>query len=263
MKKLLFLFLMMCLLSCSNNDDIQDIQTVQNTADLEPDRIWVSLAEWPNNVGFNNGPLEYKFTYENGNLKKMSGQLVEAYPGTLLFIKDYYWDLSYIGNKITLKNYTDKKINELIYTIENGRPLKAEMYNDLDELVFTKEYTYEPNKIKVYINQADIRETYITYYFDSNKNLIKSEKLEKISGIDQKLTITNYSDFDTAKNPYKKLYLLNDTFYEKSLSANNYRKAEGTTELLNSSHPFPSGTFMYSQTYIYDANGQIFLHHPF
>jgi hypothetical protein len=247
---------MMCLLSCSNNDDIQDIQTVQNTADLEPDRIWLYLADWPLN---NAHSWEYKFTYENGNLKKMSGQLADT------FSYDYNRIVTYMGNKVTIESFPNNdnyRADKLIYTIENGRPINAEMYDSIDELMFKKNYTYESNKIKVYINWYDVQEIYITYYFDSNNNLIKSEKLEKEIGIDRKLTITNYSDFDTAKNPYKKLYLLNDTFYEKSLSANNYRKIKGTIQQFYTLTPMPPVIFENNCNYTYDINGQIILHFP-
>ncbi|WP_326982229.1 hypothetical protein VUJ46_18800 [Chryseobacterium sp. MYb264] len=41
----------------------------------------------------------------------------------------------------------------------------------------------------------------------------------------------------------------------------NYRKIEGTTELLNTQNPFPNGNFNSEWTYQYDSNGQVLLYH--
>jgi hypothetical protein len=104
-----------------------------------------------------------------------------------------------------------------------------------------------------------------TYYFDSNNNLSKSETLEKAGDKNKQFTTTVYSDFDNAKNPFKKLYLINDDFYEKSLSKNNFRAKESVIEYAESPGgitPQP-GISKAKWTYNYDAHGQVLLYFPF
>lgn len=55
---------------------------------------------------------------------------------------------------------------------------------------------------------------------------------KKTGGVDNKVTTTIYSDYDTAKNPFRKLYLVNEDFYEKGLSANNFRAKKTTSQYL-------------------------------
>ncbi|WP_129536095.1 hypothetical protein [Chryseobacterium sp. 3008163] len=72
------------------------------------------------------------------------------------------------------------------------------------------------------------------------------------------MTTIYYSNFDTAKNPYKKLYLMNENFFVKSLSANNYRKMSYTIEYLQNPQSVP-GNGSSEWTYNYDSNGQVII----
>ncbi|MFP3681878.1 hypothetical protein SB725_32845, partial [Pseudomonas sp. SIMBA_041] len=64
------------------------------------------------------------------------------------FSPDAYRTLSYNNNKVELK-YSDNSYTTLVYTMENGKPKKSELYID-NELVTSKSYTYESNKVMVY-----------------------------------------------------------------------------------------------------------------
>jgi len=256
MKKIFYLLFALSVMSCGSDDIVSENQ--QQTADLSPEKALVHYMEFPKIVPFS--PSYYTFNYENGRLIKMTGKIQEFSNVGYLFFPEPYRTLTYNDNKVELKD-SDNAYSTVIYTMESDRPKKSELYID-NELVTTKSYTYESNKIMVYEDTYNKnKEVFITYLFDSNQNLIKSEKLEKSGGADKTLTTTNYSNFDQAKNPFKKLSLINDNLYEKSLSINNYRKVEGTVYQFYNPNQFPPGSFNSQWTYQYDSNGQVLLFH--
>lgn len=258
------MFFVLSLVCCNNNDEIiqENQQILQN---LEPDKAYAHYIEFPN-LGVSLQPSwYYTFNYESGRLVKMTGRSIHYQGIGYVFNSEPYYNLTYNNNKVEVKDsqspYTSK-----VYTIENNKPIQSVSYNhnpNGDEVYKTTTYTYEMNKIVVYesIYNGNM-ETYTTYFFDVNKNLIKSEKLEKSQGVNKRLKTTNYLNFDNAKNPYKKLGLVNENFYEKSLSTNNYRKIEGTTQEFDNPNQFPPGNFNAQWSYQYDQNGQVLLYHP-
>ncbi|MCS3532592.1 hypothetical protein [Chryseobacterium sp. JUb7] len=275
-KKIFFFFFALSIISCSTNDDVLEEQNNVQQEDLQPEKILPPYV-YPT-TSFTIGGY-FKCVYNNGKLTRMYGRYLKSEQLGVpdRFDLDSFMTFTYNNNQVKLEFISDSGVDlgmVIIYTMENDRLIKSELYYrdfvEPDMLVKTRTYTYEANKIAVYEDENNkMRESFITYTFDSNKNLIKSEKLDKSYGIDSKLTVTNYSNFDHAKNPFKKLSLVYDqnnihdnTFYVKSLSANNYRKIEGTTQLLNSQHPYPQGTFMSQWNYNYDSQGQVVLYHP-
>ncbi|MBW7676116.1 hypothetical protein [Chryseobacterium chendengshani] len=262
MRKISYLFLAFLLLSCSgNNDDLQDNQN--NTSnELEPSKIWTYYAELPT-ITMQNPDWYYQFSYENGLLKRMNGRLSKinnSGSDLYLFSHDIFSNVSYSGNQIVVEHsQNDGEIKKIIYTLENGKVEKSESFNEYNDLIITKIFSYETDKISVHTKRYTF-DTYDYYFFDSNKNLIKSEKLEVSSNIQTKLTTTQFLNFDQAKNPYKKLYIVNDNFFVKSLSSNNYRKITYTTQYLQ--YPELNPGFGNTEwTYQYDSNGQLILYH--
>lgn len=257
MKKLFYFLFILGIISCANSDDILENQQI--STELEPNKAFVHYIEFPKQT-IPQPSWYYTFNYENGNLIKMTGKFVKSESIWLpdSFYPDSFITLSYSTNQTEVK-YSSDTYPTIVYTMENNKPKKAELYNQFNELITVKNYTYESGKIKIY-SKTYTFETYSTYYFDSNSNLIKSEKLEKSGGEDKTLTTTTYSNFDNSKNPFKKLYLVNDNFYEKSLSRNNYRKINYTVEYLENPQSLP-GNGNSEWIYQYDSNGQIVLYH--
>lgn len=249
-------------MSCGNEDNtISEIP--QQIVDLSPEKALVHYMEFPKILPVT--PSYYTFNYENDRLIKMTGKIQEFSNVGYLFFPEPYRTLTYNDNKVELK-YSDDPYTNVVYTMENGKLKKSELFT-YNELETTKSYTYENNKIIVYEDTYNKKkEAFISYFFDSNKNLIKSEKLEKLGGVDNKLTIINYSNFDYSKNPFKKLSLINDNLYEKSLSANNFRKREAVIQYIpnaaNGNIQLPPGIENSTWTYQYDSNGQVLLYHP-
>lgn len=258
MKKLLYLIFVLNLMSCSvNNDVLEDQQDI--TVDLEPNKAFVHNMQFPKIISLD--LKYYTFNYENGRLIKMVGKLMS----NGLFFSEPYISLSYNNNKVTLK-HSDDPNNIVVYTMENNILKSAELYMYDNILVSKKSYTYETDKVIVYEDRFNKNnEVLTTFFFDSNKNLTKSEKLEKSGGMDMKFTTVTYLDFDHAKNPFKKLSLMNDNFYEKSLSANNFRAIEAISQNLpnpaNGNTQYPPGYLNSQWTYPYDFNGEILLYH--
>lgn len=259
MKKLFYFLFALTLFSCSSNDEETQIE------DLQPDKAYLFFADEPYTPA---SSWHYQFTYKNGNLIKMNGKLYTPSPGTFYFDPNAQVTLTYNNNQVAVDGTTFDNI-PIVYILENGKPKTAKMsYQDEygEKVVMSKTYTYEPSKITVYSKRYDI-ETVTAYYFDAKNNLIKKESLEKTwKGEDNIRTTTTYTDFDNARNPFKKMYLINDTFYEKSLSANNFREKKTVYQYLpnsqNGNVNMPSG-FSYNQwTYKYDSNGQLLLYYP-
>ncbi|OCK53141.1 hypothetical protein BA768_00875 [Chryseobacterium sp. CBo1] len=262
MKKLLYILLAFAVISCSGTDDILQEATFQNnSSELQPDKIWVYYAELPviTNV---NQDWNYKFLYENGLLKRMTGRLNKVNSGgsnIYFFSNDIYTNVSYLPNQVVVEHSEmHDGVKKIVHTLQNNKLIKSEIYNNYNEIYQVKNYSYEANKISVHTKWYSW-DTYDTYFFDSNKNLIKSEKLELSGNVETKLTKTDYLNFDTAKNPYKKLSLLNENFFVKSLSENNYRKISYTTQYLPNDPQILPGNGYNEWTYQYNSDGQVVL----
>ncbi|KUJ54759.1 hypothetical protein [Chryseobacterium aquaticum] len=260
MRKIFYLLFTFLLWSCSSNDDSQDSQN--NTSyGLEPSRIWTYYAELPISTT-KNPDWYYQFSYENGLLKMMNGKLYKMGNSGFefyTFSQNVSANFSYSGNQIVVE-YSENggEIKKSINTLESGRIKKSESFDEFNNLIITKNYSYETDKISVHTKRYTF-DTYDTYFFDSNKNLIKSEKLQVSSNIQTRLTTTQYLNFDQAKNPYKKLYIVNDNFFIKSLSENNFRKITYITQDLQYPELYPGSGYT-EWTYQYDSNGQVILY---
>ncbi|RQO41727.1 hypothetical protein DBR39_03690 [Chryseobacterium sp. KBW03] len=267
MKKIFYISLVLSLFSCTSNDDsTQDEDTPSPIVQTEK-----AYAYCTDGVGTGPSSKEYyEFTYENGSLTNVKGRFYPVFMQMFnMFFTDRITKLAYSGNTVTVSELEPgaaSGYHEYRYTMDNNRPVKQEHYyvNNVtgpNAVTETKTYTYEQNKLKNSYWKFDgpgIYEYFATYYYDNNNNLTKCEVLEKVSGVDTKFSTVTYSDFDNAANPFKKLYLINDTFFEKSLSANNFRKRESSTVTINSGLPPKTGTKKW--TYKYDTNGQIILY---
>lgn len=257
MKKIFYVLFALSLFSCKSNEE--DIVEETQIQDLQPDKAYIHYVDRPtSNL---NADWYYRFNYENGNLTKISGWLMGK-----TFSSDAHTDLTYQGNEAKISYSFDSDLTN-VYTLQNNRPIKEVLYIQ-DFIQGTKTYTYENDKIKIFLKPTNgLSDYFVTYYFNPvTKNLIKSEFLHKLQGADVELTTTIYSDFDNAQNPFKKMGLVSDDLYEKSLSANNFRKKVVTVEQFahpaNGNVAMPPSTTIKELTYKYDSNGQVLLYHP-
>ncbi|AZA79282.1 hypothetical protein EG347_18130 [Chryseobacterium sp. G0186] len=225
------------MLSCSGSND----ETVDETQDLQPDKAYAFYVDTPysGNTFVNN--FHYQFTYENGDLKTFS---LPTATFTLLYQNNQV--------KIVQGNYY------VLHTIKNNRPIKSEFYDYSSVLFKTKLYSYSKGTVAVHEKEGN-KDAYMTFYFNSDNNLIKQEMVVQKDGLNLGMYTSIYSDYDKAKNPFVKLGLVNDILFIKSLSTNNFRKIETSYEsFTNQDIP----TKIYNCVYKYDSNGQVLLYHP-
>ncbi|SHF22572.1 hypothetical protein [Chryseobacterium takakiae] len=255
MKKFFYILCIAGIFSSCDNDESAAIVDQE----LQPEKISAFIASFPKSYSSIDPHLNYEFSYENGLLKKASGKIMSPAPGITTFMTDPYSLFSYNNDKISIQHseIAGNGAKKEICNVENGKLKSRYLYDSSDSQFSEIIYTYQADKIIVH-EKKYTWEYFTTYFFDSNQNLIKSEKLEKSGGIDSKLTTTFYSNFDTAKNPFKKLYVCNDNFYEKSLSKNNYRKIDYTVQDLQNPQFLP-GSGHSEWTYSYGSDGQIIL----
>lgn len=272
MKKLFYISLVVSLFSCSSSNDDTSTDTPPPPPVIQTEKAYVYAVD---GVGTPNAKEFYEFTFENGNLTNVKGRFYKIFMQMEnMFFADKTTTLSYNNDKVILSELegpTFSGYQEYRFTMANNKPIKQEHYfvnatTGPGTVADTKTYTYEQDRIKnIYwkIEGFGGYEYFTTYYYDNNNNLTKSEFLERINGVDNKLTTAIYSDFDNAANPFKKLYLLNNDLFEKSLSVNNFRKKVSTTENLNPANGnIPQKISTKIWNYKYDTNGQVSLYFP-
>lgn len=264
MKKILYILLGICMLSCSTSND--DEVVVEEAPGVYPDKAYTIYLSGLFVSGPPTNSSHYQFTYTNGNLTGITNKFepwpeypdLQDYPNISLF---------YENNQIkVLTTSPGEYARFTIYTMDGKRPVKSEYYimaiNQKYYLNNTAYYTYEKNKITINREYRGTDKTRVsTYYFDDNHNLTKSEDISKSQYSGEFVQMYVYSDFDKAKNPFKSLWLFEGATYLKSLSTNNFRKVEYTSGYANTGDFEPTITQTY--TYKYDADGQVQLYHPF
>lgn len=262
MKKIFYILLGICVLSCSdsNGDVVEDVQ------DIYPDKVYKSLVSGLFVTDPVTNPSYYQFTYTDGSLTGVSNKFQTSpdfpdsdFPTTTLF---------YENNQIKVLTTSIGDSRYTLYTMVGKKPVKSEQYtmsiNQQYYLNNTAYYTYEKDKIIIsreYTGSAN--KTVSTHTFDSKHNLIKSEVVYKTKSPISSVNIMIYSDFDNSKNPFKNLWLLGGDTYIKSLSSNNFRKIEYTQGYIDSGVFESNYTIDYTyNNYKYDSKGQLLLYYP-
>lgn len=277
-KELLFVVLLsLSLSSCSSGDeDIQEVTATvnNNDGDLMPARI-LKLV-----VGFEDSDpvaLDYyqRFTY---NSQKKLVKVNREHSNQL---SQVYLNLNYSGNTVTVENRSyDPNIkilkNTTVYTLNNNgkvieKYVPSPSFNG--QVTYgSRKYYYEydgQNKLqKVILKYPDIvpgtpsyhylkelERVDLFFYEGNNLKRIVSQSAEDYNSNSSKKRETVFSDYDTAKNPFKKLELIEFYFY-RSLSENNYRNMkiynydeEGTKTLFSEQ----------GWNFRYDQNNQLLL----
>ncbi|AIL45774.1 hypothetical protein [Elizabethkingia anophelis] len=94
------------------------------------------------------------------------------------------------------------------------------------------------------------------YIYDSNNNLQKiittTHKTGNLNSSIKTKEIT-FGDYDTSKNPFVKLGILND-YFERSLSKNNFRSR---TEITYNINGIPGDKSENTWTFMYDTKGNL------
>ncbi len=244
--------------------------------DLMPEKInygWTMSNVMWNPETDNN----YHFTYDNNKrlINKKGGFLPIAgstgFSG--FFSTSVNTKITYENNKAILNDYVDNpnftiQPNYTVYTLLNNQIV--EKYIPSNNPIFDKKslYKYTNSKLTEIItsypnmpyNPNDPYDFVFTssekFEYDNNGNLIKIVFVAKHNNvINGGIKETVFGNYDKAKNPFKKLYLIEEYFY-KSLSKNNYRKILITSYDQNNNIISSSGS---SWEFPYDSAGNIIL----
>lgn len=240
-KILLGLLISITLFSCtSNDDDFQNEKVEVSNNDLIPEKLLKSIVGLDGDE-INQSDYYQLFSYNN------QGQLLKVKKDYGSFIYPVYLNLEYNGNTVTVKDKIDDNSvvtskKSLIYTLDNNGKI-IEKYIPAIYSIYdytAKKYYYEynpdgklfrvtlryPNLTPGMANydELDIFERIDTFIYDGN-NLKKiiSQSVKEYNSNSSARTETVFLDYDNARNPFKRLGLLESYFY-RSLSQNNYRE---------------------------------------
>lgn len=271
MKKILSLLLFgLVIVSCSKTDDHPENPDVNDPLVTKMNGIFYSNTSPYNQPGIT---LNFEYNTAKKLTKKVGGLLpIPNTSGfTEIFSDKIYTTLTYSNNNVTVEHFS----SSTDFTVAKNTKLFA--INPLDQILIKEvlnsgnygltrqTFTYVNNKLseikttrpdRTY-NSSDPNDYLLTYlekfYFDANGNLSKAEYFEQRNGINKGLKIIRtFEDYDSATNPCKRLFLLDDYFY-RSLSKNNFRKyteAQYYNDVLASTNSF-------KWTFSYNTNGQI------
>ena len=278
-KNLLYFFSIFILLfSCRSNDSESDIKTEPEVLIKKLDAMFYTgtyQAPGPSSKKY------FGFEYDSSNrLTKKKGAFVSSSSAGgimyYLFIEEFGTIIEYGNKSATIKNFSTRPdltlpedIENLIFNntnqiIEknipnrNPRSNKKIKYFYNDKLLIKRETTY-PNQFYDPSLPWDYIETIIEdFIYDSNHNLQKivttNHKTGNVNSVTKIEEIT-FSDYDTSKNPFVKLGILND-YFERSLSKNNFRSRTKTGYDRNGTINSKSEN---NWNFAYDAKGNLIL----
>ncbi|KPH13108.1 hypothetical protein [Chryseobacterium sp. ERMR1:04] len=246
MRKRIFLSLILSftLISCTSNDE--DIQNVVENKDIMPTKIFKPIMGPDENDPFkSNSDLYYFYdellTYNNG------GNLIKVERSYKPDLFPVYLDLNRNGNTVTVEyksNDSDgfKLKNTVIYTLNNiGKAVEKYIPVVGPNSFAVRKYYYEYSadgrlyKIKLkypnYTSNSHLDELEridVFIYSGNNLKKIISQSVKEYDTNSNSRTEIDFLDYDNARNPFKRLGLLESYFY-RSLSENNYRQINYTS----------------------------------
>ena len=267
------------LFSCRNSDNESDIKAEQEflVKRLNP----IFSPEGYNISASGPGVNSYfEFEYDSKNrITKRIGSVLQVSTYSYVFTDRIAIIIKYNNSSASIKKIDIKDPNSTIIDIEenilfnnsnqiieknipslnhNSKYDKRIKYFYNNKTLVKRETTY-PNKLFNTLELWEYIETIVEdYIYDSNSNLQKivttSHKAGSINSVDKIKEIT-FGDYDTSKNPFVKLGILND-YFERSLSKNNFRsRAEISYNIDGKPYKGSENTWNYP----YDSTGNLIL----
>lgn len=236
MRKLLLICLSCLLLSCGKDDE-----TAEPLIGAYAAKYMVDMNEGAYYSSFR----AYAFEYKDGKVTQRTGgqecildnSCQGKSPLDQFSIVD---DVTYGENTISIVNRSgdseqdirqwewsfklksSNQVEYLLRKIEDSRLYDSLRYtygadNRLKQIVKYRVYEDESEKFAIKDGTKD-------FYFNASANLEKVETRNLLDdGFVIKMTTETFGDYDTAVNPFQRLFMFDDTFY-RSLSKNNFRK---------------------------------------
>jgi hypothetical protein len=240
-KLFVLLLVLVTLNSCSlNEEEFEETNITNVDNDLKPEKIYRS------HFGFEEYEVLYipdliydLFTYNNVN--KLVKMEKANFSNTVYWV---YLNFEYNGNKVVVENKSDlpnlpvpKK--KIIYTLDNsGRIIEKSIPDPIAPYAEKKYYFQYDSQGRLYqirliypnITQEspyfsmiqDLENVETFYYQGANLEKTITQTMRSIYENSNVKVEKVFSDYDAAKNPFKKLEMVDFYFY-RSISDNNYR----------------------------------------
>jgi hypothetical protein len=172
----------------------------------------------------------------NGQIMKRVGGFRPVDGGSYLFGTEYYDAISYSGNRILvekgkLSNYPSDPVDKTAFLVDAQGRITHKI--DVREPGYesprdTLKYQYDSQGLLIGTQRKIFSELYenAVYYYNARKNLDSIVWREIYQGNQlQKTIVEKFSNYDSAPNPLRKLFIFDETFL-RSLSVNNFMKYE-------------------------------------
>lgn len=269
--KLLFFATLLAFTSCSNNDDEVSIEVSQPVSQA-PNKISYTFPLMAQSSPGKDPNYYFEYDGQGRVIKKIGG--IMTFPsstgGGSVFSNSIYTTVSYNGNTAIIGTYSSDfnvKLNKRSFEFDSqGRVVKSVIDSPYPEWEKHLTYTYDnagklveistqlPNMPYIPTDPNDYILTYIDRFtYDTSGNLQKVVATERRNNVDfLVLQETEFGNFDTAQNPFKRLALFDEYFY-LSLSKNNPQKKI-------TRYSQPGGGFSYNTqewTNQYEPNGNL------
>lgn len=248
--------------SCSSNED-------ENNIKKNNDPLLTKMSYYGFFSEYQNQALVY-FEYDkHKRLTKTIGGFLDLQTNLYLYRKDIYTLLTYSNDntKVTIKSFANTGSSDVllnsVYIILNksNQIIEKQIPISSGDAIWLNQklnFSYSGDKLievkttypdRVYDPGEEIRMTLEKFYYDENGNLSKAEYFNPYY---KEKMIQTFEDYDNSYNPYKRLYLLKDYFYQ-SLSKNNFQKHTKTFY----KNDIMISTSETSWKYSHDSNGNI------
>lgn len=232
MKKTLLLIFGALTISCNSDDNSSTI----SEPNYHINEYFFDNMIYPNGVMENLDNL-VKIEYDsNLNITQRKGGYSPFDPATgysFIFMDNLYDQLTYSSNEIliekkTTSTFTIPKFERKIFLDNNNRIIKKAIFREFDltprDTVY---YSYNTNG-KLLESRNGSNDSYnevSKFYYNSANNLDSVVTRKYNSTALQSKVVEEFSNYDSAVNPVKNLFIFEETFY-RSLTHNNFRKYE-------------------------------------
>lgn len=244
------------------NSDDQSSTTPEPTYHIN--EYYFNHMMYPNGVMENLDNL-VKIEYDtNLNITQRKGGYTAFDPATgyaFIFTDVLYDQLTYSSNQIfiekkTTSTFSVPKFERKIFLDNQHRMIKKAIFREFDLTPRdTFYYSYNANGKLIESRNGNINSAHevSSFYYNSANNLDSIVTQKYQAATIQSKVVEEFSNYDSAANPVKNLFLFEETFY-RSLTQNNFRKYERKEYDADDHLTFSS---FKNWTLIYDESGNV------
>lgn len=262
MKKIILIIIVITVFGCNDDGEESTSATSVNLID----KYYFKNMMYPvSTLSDANSDNLVKLVYDSNKriIKRNGGyrEIDQSTGYTHAYDETIYDEITYSGNQIFIQRksssniFTPTKYEATIF-FDNELKYTKKIVQDLSTFpqTYTLFYFFDSDKnlIKTQKTYSNIIET-SNYFFDNKKNIVKIETVKLQNEIQLSRTTELFSDYDSSENPIKGLAMFDELFY-RCLSKNNFKKYErneynAANELIASSYR--------TWNFVYDSYGRV------